>query len=172
MFRYAILDASGSVISVADLSGPVDLPDYIMINADSGVQTGDLYNRAAAEFSRPAAVLPPPAPKISEANLGRKITVNALRARFTWPESVAFENALALSAELRVLDKRLVAVVATHVDLDDPTYSVIAMPALVSAGILTSARAAAILDAPAQWKELPPSIQQVFIAAGYQIDVV
>ncbi len=171
MLRYAILDAGGSVISVADLSGPVDLPDYIMLSADSGVQTGDHYNRDTAEFSRPEPVLPPPAPKISEANLGRKITVNALRARFTWAESVAFENALAISAELRVLDKRLVAVVATHVDLDDPTYSAVAMPALVSAGILTSARASAILSAPVQWKELPPSIQQSFIAAGYEIDV-
>jgi hypothetical protein len=171
MLRYAILDAGGSVISVADLSGPVDLPDYIMLSADSGVQTGDHYNRDTAEFSRPEPVLPPPAPKISEANLGRKITVNAFRARFTWPESVAFENALAISAELRVLDKRLVAVVATHVDLDDPTYSAVAMPALVSAGILTSARASAILSAPVQWKELPPSIQQSFIAAGYEIDV-
>ena len=171
MLRYAILDAGGSVISVADLSGPVDLPDYIMLSADSGVQTGDHYNKDTAEFSRPDPVLPPPAPKISAANLGRKITVNAFRARFTWPESVAFENALAISAELRVLDKRLVAVVATHVDLDDPTYSAVAMPALVSAGILTSARASAILSAPVQWKELPPSIQQSFIAAGYEIDV-
>lgn len=111
------------------------------------------------------------APKISQTNLGRKITVNALRARFTWAESVAFENALASSADLRVLDKRLLAVVATHVDLDDPTYSSVAMPALVTAGILTSARAAAILAAPVQWKELPPAIQQSFIDAGYQIDV-
>lgn len=171
MLRYAILDAGGSVIGVADLSGPVDLPDYIMLSADSGVQTGDHYNRDTAEFSRPDSVLPLPAPKISDADLGRKITVNALRARFTWAESVTFENALASSAELRVLDKRLVAVVATHVDLDDPTYSAVAMPALVTAGILTSARATAILAAPVQWKELPPSIQQGFIAAGYQIDV-
>jgi hypothetical protein len=110
-------------------------------------------------------------PKVSEANLGRKITVNALRSRFTPAESLAFENALASSAQLRVLDKRLAAVVATHVDLDDPTYSTVAMPALVAAEILTSARAAAILAAPVQWKELPPLIQQQFIAAGYQIDV-
>ncbi len=110
-------------------------------------------------------------PKVSEANLGRKITVNALRSRFTPDESLAFENALASSAQLRVLDKRLAAVVATHVDLDDPTYSTVAMPALVTAEILTTARAAAILTAPVQWKELPPSIQQQFIAAGYQIDV-
>lgn len=171
MFRFAILGATGAVISVADLSGPVDHADYIAIVADSGVQTGDHYNRDTAEFSRPEPVLPLPAPKISDADLGRKITANAFRARFTWPESVAFENALASSAELRVLDKRLAAVVATHVDLDDPTYSAVAMPALVTAGILTSARATAILAAPVQWKELPPSIQQGFIAAGYQIDV-
>lgn len=171
MFRYAILDAIGSVISIADLSGPVDLPDYIMLSADSDVQTGDYYNRGTAEFSRPDPMLPTPPPKISETNLGRKITANAFRARFDWDESVDFENALASSAELRVLDKRLQAVVATHVDLDDPTYSAVAMPALVTAGILTSARAAAILAAPVQWKELPPSIQQQFIAAGYQIDV-
>ncbi len=111
------------------------------------------------------------APKISETNLGRKITVNAFRARFTWNESVAFENGLASSAELRVLDKRLVAVVATHVDLDDPMYVTVAMPALVDAKILTSNRPAEILSAPAQWHELPPSIQQSFIDAGYQIDV-
>lgn len=171
MLRYAILDAGGSVIGVADLSGPVDLPDYIMLSAESGVQTGDHYNRDTAEFSRPEPVLPPPAPKISEANLGRKITVNAFRARFTWPESVAFENALAISAELRVLDKRLAAVVATHVDLDDPAYATMAMPAMVAADILTAERAALILSAPVQWKELPPALQQSFIAAGYQIDV-
>jgi len=110
------------------------------------------------------------APKISEANLGRKITVNAFRARFTWPESVAFENALGSSAELRVLDKRLAAVVATYVDLDDPTYSLIAMPALVASGILTSVRATAILLAPAQWQELPPIVQQEFLRAGYKLD--
>lgn len=110
-------------------------------------------------------------PKVSETNLGRKITVNAFRSRFSAGESLAFENALASSAELRVLDKRLAAVVATHVDLDDPTYSAVALPALVAAGILTSARATAILSAPVQWKELPPVLQQNFIAAGYQIDV-
>ena len=110
-------------------------------------------------------------PKVSEANLGRKITVNALRSRFTPAESLAFENALASSAQLRVLDKRLAAVVATHVDLDDPTYSAVALPALVAAGILTANRPAEILSAAVQWHELPPAIQQSFISAGYEIDV-
>jgi hypothetical protein len=111
------------------------------------------------------------APKISTANLGRKITANALWARFTFAESVAYETALASSAELRVLDKRLAAVVATYVDLDDPTYSTIAMPALIAANVLTAPRAEFILAAPVQWKELPASVQQGFIAAGFEVDV-
>ena len=111
------------------------------------------------------------APKISEANLGRRITVNALWARFLPAEAVAYETALASSAQLRVLDKRLAAVIATHVDLDDPTYSTVAMPALIAAGILSAERAEVILTAPVVWKELPVLIQQAFIAAGYQIDV-
>lgn len=112
------------------------------------------------------------APKISTANLGRKITVNALWSRFTPSEAVAYETALASSAQLRVLDKRLAAVIATHVDLDDPTYSTVAMPALIAANILSAERATEILSAPVQWKELPAAIQQSFINAGYQIDVV
>lgn len=112
------------------------------------------------------------APKISTANLGRRITVNALWARFLPSEAVAYENALASSAELRVLDKRLAAVIATHVDLDDPTYASVAIPALIVAGILSPERAEIILSTPVVWKELPAAIQQSFIDAGYQIDTV
>jgi hypothetical protein len=112
------------------------------------------------------------APKISEANLGRRITANKFWERFTFAEAVAFENALASSAELRVLDKRLSFVAATYVDLDDTMYATVAMPALVAANILSAERATAILSAPVQWKELPVLIQQSFIDAGYQIDVV
>lgn len=109
--------------------------------------------------------------KISEVNLPRKITVNALRNRFTPAEELAFEIALSSSAELRILDKRLSALVATHVDLDDPKYATEAMPGLVAANILTAERAAQILTAPVQWHELPPRIQGEFVSAGYQIDV-
>lgn len=111
------------------------------------------------------------APRISAAYLGRKITVNAFRARFSLAESVDFETKLTNSPTLRVLDKRLQALVATHVDLDDPTYANEAMPALISAGILTESRAAEIMTSPVQWKELTPLAQQFFVQAGYQIDV-
>lgn len=128
-----------------------------------------IFNRAAENAAD--LLTNTEAPKISETDLGRRITANAFWGRFSFEESVAFENALSSSAELRVLDKRLAAVVATYVDLDDPMYETVAMPALVAAGVLSSERPGAILSAPTQWKELPPSIQQVFIAAGYQIDV-
>ena len=171
MLKYAVLNASDIVIGVSTLSGPIERDDHILLSPESEIQAGDMYDRVSGEFSSAEPVQPAPAPKISEANLGRKITVNAFRARFSWPESVAFENALAISAELRVLDKRLAAVVATHVDLDDPAYATMAMPAMVAADILTAERAALILSAPVKWKELPPALQQSFIAAGYQIDV-
>lgn len=109
-------------------------------------------------------------PKVSETNLGRQITVNAFRARFTSAEELAFENALSGSASLRVLDKRLAGLVATHVDLDDEAItSGIAL--LVQSNIITAERALVINSAPVQWRELPVLAQQTYIAAGYEIDV-
>lgn len=171
MLKYAVLDATDKVIGVSTLSGPVELDNHILLAPESEIQTGDLYDRVSAGFSRPAPVPPPAPPKISEALLPRKITVNAFRSRFTSAEELAFETALATSPMLSLLDKRLAALVATHVDLDDARYTTEAMPALMGAGILSAERAEQIMTAATQWHELPPAIQQQYIAAGYEIDV-
>ena len=170
-FFYIQLNSDGVVIGASELCGPVDSPE--MVQTDSyrpdligKRRVGDAY--IAVEIT-PAE--PQPLAKISETKLERKITVNAFRNRFTPSEELAFESALATNPMLSLLDKRLAAVVATHVDLDDPKYVTEAMPALVAAGILTPERAQAILLAPTQWKELPPLLQQHYVAAGYQIDV-
>ena len=171
MYRYAVLDAADKVIGISNLSGEMERTDHILLSADSEIQTGDIYDRASGEFSRPVPVAPPEPPKISEALLPRKITVNAFRSRFTSAEELAFETALATSPMLSLLDKRLSALVATHVDLDDARYTTEAMPALMGAGILSAERAEQIMTAGTQWHELPPAIQQQYIAAGYEIDV-
>ncbi len=170
-FEYAVLDAAGAVIGISNLAGPVERDDHIPLAPESEIQAGDIYDRESGEFSRPAPVAPPAPPKISEALLPRKITVNAFRSRFTSAEELAFETALATSPMLSLLDKRLAALVATHVDLDDARYTTEAMPALVGAGILSAERAEQIMTAATQWHELPPAIQQQYIAAGYEIDV-
>lgn len=168
---YIQLNDAGLVIAASELCGQVDSP--FMVQTD--VYRPDLIGKQRVENDyidvEVTPVEQPVPPKISDTALPRKITVNAFRGRFTPQEAVAFENALVSSAELRVLDKRLAAIVATHVDLDDPMYSTVAMPALVAAGILTAPRATEILSAAVLWRELPPSIQQQYIAAGYQIDV-
>lgn len=171
MYKYAVLDVAGKVIGISNLSGELGRDDHIPLSPEAEVQAGDLYDRASGEFSRPEPVPPAPAPKISEALLPRKITVNAFRSRFTSAEELAFETALATSPMLSLLDKRLAALVATHVDLDDARYTTEAMPALVGAGILSAERAEQIMTAATQWHELPPAIQQQYIAAGYEIDV-
>lgn len=171
MFKYAVLDPAEKVIGVSNVSAEINRTDLVLLNPGQEVLAGDIYDRRYGTFSRPAPVPPPAPPKISEAVLPRKITVNALRSRFLPAEELAFEMALSSDATLRLLDKRLQAVVATHVDLNDPIYNQTAFPALVAAGIITQARADTILGAAVQWHELPVRIQDEYRAAGYDIDV-
>ncbi|MDZ7868834.1 MAG: hypothetical protein U5L02_06450 [Rheinheimera sp.] len=171
MFKYAVLDAAEKVIGISNVTAEISQPEMVLLIPGQDVQAGDLYDRRYGSFIRPVPVTPPPPPKISETVLPRKITVNAFRSRFLPTEELAFEMALESNATLRLLDKRLQAVVATHVDLDDPIYSDMALPALVAAGIVTQSRADAILGAAVQWHELPIRIQDEYKVAGYDIDV-
>lgn len=171
MLKYAVLDATDKVIGVSNVTTEISRSDLVLLNPGQDVQAGDIYDRRYGSFIRPAPVVPPAPPKISETVLPRKITVNAFRSRFLPTEELAFEMALDGNATLRLLDKRLQAVVATHVNLDDPLYSTVAFPALVSAGIVSQARTDSILGGPVQWNELPIRIQDEYRAAGYDIDV-
>lgn len=164
MFRYAILDASGLVISVANLSGPVDLPDYIMLSAESGVQTGDHYNRDTAEFSRPTVEPQQPI----QFDFGWCITVSAFRRRLTFAERVDFKTKAASNVALAVLEEDLSG--ATYADLTLAEYAE-AMGLLVYTNVLTVERVAAIMTTPPAWQELPLHIQNRLLNQGYQIDV-
>lgn len=171
MLKYAVLDATNKVIGISNVTAEISRSDLVLLDVDQDVQMGDIYDHQYESFIRPAPVTSPAPPKISEAVLPRKITVNAFRSRFLPAEELAFEMALENNATLRLLDKRLQAVVATYANLDDPLYSAVAFPALVSAGIVTQDRADAILSDAVQWHELPLYIQDEYRAAGYDIDV-
>lgn len=97
-------------------------------------------------YSEP--VIPtPPAP-----DYGTKVTRLAFRNRFSGAEKVALYTAAASSVPIKIYLDDLAA--ATFVDLtrDDTATS---LQVLVSAGLLTQARATTILSAPVQPEEVP-----------------
>lgn len=81
------------------------------------------------------------------ASAARKITKLALRRRLTFPELIALTTAAMTNATIAALKDNLT--VANYVDLNRPD-TIAGVGILVSAGLLTSDRATAILSAPIQ----------------------
>lgn len=96
----------------------------------------------------------PPAP-----SYGLIITPLAMLNRFLPAEEAAIRNAQASNVSLQGLMDRIH--LASFIDLTDPNTEG-TINELVTAGILTAARATTILTTPATWIELPTSIQATF----------
>ncbi|MDE2470389.1 MAG: hypothetical protein KGL35_17000 [Bradyrhizobium sp.] len=93
----------------------------------------------------------PPAP-----SYGLVITPLAMLNRFLPAEENAIRSAQTSSTQIQSLMDRIH--LASFIDLTDPNTEG-AINALVTAGLLTAARAATMLTTPAAWGELPASIQ-------------
>lgn len=96
----------------------------------------------------------PPAP-----SYGLIITPLALLERFLPAEEAAIRTAQPSSVLIQGLMDRIR--LASFIDLTAPNTQA-GINALVTAGILTAARAAAILTTPATWIEVPASVQAQF----------
>lgn len=123
-----------------------------------GTYAGDLYQ---ADGKTPAfnwTAYVPPSP-----TYGTRITSLAFMSRFTSSEEEAIRTAAQSSVPLQMLLDRISMAVATYIDLSDARL-VAGMGQLVAAGLLTQARADDIMQTPAAWSELPPSIQSGAVA--------
>ncbi len=119
-----------------------------------GEYTGPLYLADGVTKAFAWSAYVPPTP-----TYGLIITPLALLERFLPAEEDAIRNAQPSSVQIQGLMDRIH--LASFIDLTAPSTQA-GINALVTAGILTAARAAAILTTPAAWIELPASVQAQF----------
>lgn len=152
---YAQIDAERRAYGVTQTAAPVEQADMIALATYDPSVIGQTHDAGAGQWQAP--------PADAGAALPRRISVLALRRRFTLAERGAIEWAAVDRADQTLAERQQAALLravladqaaASYIDLDDAATTQ-GIQALVAAGLLTLARAASILSAPIEPGELP-----------------
>lgn len=155
MRYYAQIDAERRAYGVTQTTAPVEQADMIaLVTYDLSV-IGKTHDADSGQWIAP--------PADAGAAMPRRISVLALRRRFTLAERGAIEWAAADRPDRTLAERQQAALLravladqaaASYIDLtDDATAQGIQQ--MVAAGLLTMARAASILSAPIEPGERP-----------------
>ena len=152
MFIYAQIDAAGICFAESSLSTEVERDDLIAIDAMDGSRLGRRWD--GQQWHDVPQPEPPPV---------TRITKLAFRNRFTQPEKVALEMAALDNPADPMAQRQQAAVLRSYLkDLDASTFidlthpdTVAAVHMLEAATLIGAGRAADILGAPIEPRELP-----------------
>lgn len=147
---YVQLSESGTVVGITMASGPVDHPAMVEVPTYDETLLGKLWDSESRKFVSPPAgggVAPPQASKVSRL---------AFLSRFTDAEAIDIDLAsIGATREAAAVRRYLSKVnAAQHIDLQDADTRG-GVQALEAVGLIAAGRAAEVLDAPIEPRELP-----------------
>lgn len=149
MRAYVQLSASGIVVGITAAPGLIEHPDVVEVSDYDESLLGKRFDRENDKFVNP------PAGGTGTPALPRKVSRLAFLSRFTDAEAIDIDLAsIGATREAAAVRRYLSKVnAAQFIDLQDADTRA-GVQALEVAGLIAAGRAAAILDAPLQAREL------------------
>ncbi|WP_052711995.1 hypothetical protein [Paracidovorax citrulli] len=150
MRYYVQLSAQGAVVGVMSAPGPVEHDHVIEIPSYDDGLIGKVFDRENGQF------VSPPSGGTDTPAQPRKVSRLAFLSRFSDAEAIDIDLAsIGATREAAAVRRYLSKVnAAQHIDLQDADTRG-GVQALEAAGLIAAGRAADILDAPIESRELP-----------------